>query len=489
MRNSGPRNKSGVTEEKPLALIEKQRGAMRLVAVDAAAAALGLAPGLGLADARLRVPDLATADHDPHADARLLARLADACDRYSPMVATDLFDGLTLDITGCAHVFGGEAGMATDIARLAPHWGVTVRTAFADTPEAAQALARHDDGQCEIHTLPIAALRCDEETATALGRAGLRTIGDLAERPTAPLAARFGDAIPDTLDRLLGRADSRISPRRPLPALRFERRFAEPIARTADVLTVIADLAREAAIAMEQRGKGGRRFAARLFRSDGETRDLAIETSQPTRDAALVHRLFDERIEALADPIDPGFGFDLVRLAVPMLEPLMPTQLALEGGEVSEGELAALIDRLSTRLGRARVRRLVPRDTHIPEQAVLALPAVEALAPQPWPAPSSDTPLRPIHLFDPPQPIEVTAAAFPDGPPKHFHWRRSAHHVTRFEGPERIAAEWWNRDDNAGLTRDYYRIEDARGRRFWVFRHGLYRETEHPRWYVHGVFA
>ncbi|MGN6535510.1 MAG: DNA polymerase Y family protein, partial [Mesorhizobium sp.] len=134
--------------------------------------------------------------------------------------------------------------------------------------------------------------------------------------------------------------------------------------------------------------------------------------------------------------------------------------------------------------------RLAPRDTHIPEQAVLVLPAVEAPAPVPWPSPAPDEPpLRPIHLFEPPQPIEVTAAAFPDGPPKHFQWRRSAHHVTRFEGPERIAAEWWKRDDNAGLTRDYYRIEDARGRRFWVFRHGLYRETERPRWYVHGVFA
>jgi protein ImuB len=507
----------------PLALIEKQRGTMRLVAVDAAAAALGLAPGLGLADARLRVPDLATADHDPHADARLLARLADVCDRYSPMVTTDLFDGLTLDVTGCVHVFGGEAGMAADIARLAPHWGVTVRTAFAGTPEAAQALARFAelsvaDEAAAIRALPVEALRLpsvrpepvegrpapptspfdkprangnvdSDEIVIALIRAGLRTIGDLAERPTAPLAARFGASVPDRLDRLLGRVDSRISPRRPLPALRFERRFAEPIARTADVLTVIADLAREAAIAMEQRGKGGRRFAVRLFRSDGETRDLAIETTQPTRDAALVHRLFDERIEALADPIDPGFGFDLVRLAVPVLEPLMPTQLELEGGEVSEGELAALIDRLSTRLGRTRVQRLAPRDTHIPEQAVLALPAVEAPAPQPWPAPSSDEPpLRPIHLFDPPQPIEVVAEV-PDGPPHHFRWRRTSHNVTRFEGPERIAAEWWKRDDNAGLTRDYYRIEDARGRRFWVFRHGLYRETERPRWYVHGVFA
>jgi len=462
---------------------------MRLVAVDAAAAALGLAPGLALADARVRVPELAVADHDPHADARLLARIADACDRYSPSVATDLFDGLTLDVTGCTHLFGGEAAMAADIDRLAPHWGVTVRSAFADTPEAAQALARHGDGSGNLAALPVIALRCDEETAIALVRAGLGTIGDLAERPTAPLAARFGPAVPDMLARLLGHADSRISPRRPPPALRFDRRFAEPIARTEDVLTVIADLAREAAAAMDRRGKGGRRFAVRLFRSDGDTRDLAIETSLPTRDADLVHRLMRERIEALADPIDPGFGFDLVRLAVPVLEPLAPTQLALEGGAVRDGELVALIDRLSTRLGRTRVRRLVPRDTHIPEQAALALPAVEAPAPEPWPmSVSGEPPRRPIHLFDPPQPIDVVAEV-PDGPPKHFRWRRTSHNVIRYEGPERIAAEWWTRDDNAGLTRDYYRIEDARGRRFWVFRHGLYRETERPRWYVHGVFA
>lgn len=469
---------------------------MRLVAVDAAAAGLGLTPGLSLADARVRVHDLTVADHDPHADARLLARLAEACDRYTPMVATDLFDGLTLDVTGCTHIFGGEVGMATDLVRLALHWRITIRHAFAATPEAAQALARHGGSldrneTAAILALPVTALRCDEETATALTRAGLRTIGDLAERSTAPLAARFGEATTDRLARLLGRVDSRITPRRALPALRFDRRFVEPIARTDDIMTAIAELARDASQAMDRRGKGGRRFAVRLFRSDGATRDLAIETSQPTRDVALVSRLFAERIEALADPIDPGFGFDLIRLAVPVLEAIAPTQLELDGGEVSDGELIALIDRLSIRLGRDRVRRLVPRDTHLPEQAVLALPAVEApAAPALWPAPlSGEPPRRPLHLFDPPQPIEVPAAAFPDGPPRRFVWRRTNHEVTRYEGPERIAAEWWTRDDNAGLTRDYYRIEDARGRRFWVFRHGLYRETDRPRWYMHGLFA
>jgi protein ImuB len=274
------------------------------------------------------------------------------------------------------------------------------------------------------------------------------------------------------------------------PALRVERRFAEPIARTEDALAAIEDLAREAATAMDERGQGGRRFAARLFRSDGQIRDLAVETSQPTRDPALLLRLFDERIDSLADPIDPGFGFDLIALAVPVLEPLVSTQLALDGGEVSDGELIALIDRLSTRLGRGRFRRLAPRDTHIPEQAVFTLPTVEDVTPAPWPSPKAgEPPLRPIHLFDPPQPIEVPAAAFPDGPPRRFIWRRNAHEVTRYEGPERIAAQWWRHDDHAGLTRDYFRIEDSRGRRFWVFRHGLYREKPDPRWYLHGLFA
>ena len=208
------------SQASPLALIEKQRGAIRLVAVDSAASALGLAPGLSLADARIRVPDLVIADHDPHADARLLARLADACDRYTPMVATDLFDGLTLDITGCGHAFGGEAGIAADLDRLAAQWRVTVRHAIADTPEAAQALARYGTGENDLNALPVAALRCDEETVTALTRAGLRTIGDLVDRPTAPLATRFGEEATDRLARLTGRADSRITPRRALPALR-----------------------------------------------------------------------------------------------------------------------------------------------------------------------------------------------------------------------------------------------------------------------------
>jgi protein ImuB len=564
----------------PIAFVEKQRGAMRVVALDPRALKLGLAPGLTLADARARVPELAAVDHDAYADRLWLERIADGCDRWTPMVALAPPDGVTLDITGCVEafmlsaskpvrtelvevlpfsssvqeegqgfdklspngeihssgeVFGTESALAADIERRLAAAGLTLRLALAETPEAAQALARFQslpaaDEHQAIRRLPVAALALEEEAETGLRRAGLKTIGDLADRPAPPLAARFGEELVDVLDRLLGRTDSRISPRRALPALLFERRFAEPVARTDDALQVLDDLAHEAAIAMEERHGGGRRFVGRLYRSDGQVREIAIETGLPTRDPATPARLFRERINALADPIDPGFGFDMIRLAVPAIEPLAATQLKLEGGRVAEEAMAALVDRLSTRLGRNRVRRFVAHGTHIPEQAALALPAVELPDPAPWPLPpEGEPPLRPIHLFDPPQRIEVTLSEVPDGPPRRFRWRRTVHEVARFEGPERIAGEWWRvrvsrlpdpppsvlrpkpgrdamdcddeelvdppetsptRPANPLLTRDYFRVEDVRGRRFWLFRHGLYeRETDTPDWYVHGLFA
>ncbi|ETI64814.1 nucleotidyltransferase, partial [Sphingobium sp. C100] len=244
--------------------------------------------------------------------------------------------------------------------------------------------------------------------------------------------------------------------------------------------------------------EGGRRFEAVFFRSDGLAFPLRVETSLPVRDAPAILRLMRERIDALSDPIDPGFGFDMLRLTVPQAEKLAPTQLALEGGAARrEDSVAALVDRLSIRAGRAHIQRLEPRDSHIPEQAQLALPAVESRAPGNWAADGDpgDPPMRPLHLFDPPQPIEVVAQV-PDGPPHRFRWRRALHDVARYEGPERIAPEWWRAKDgaiegeSAGRTRDYYRVEDARGRRYWIFRHGLYgAEVEHPGWYIHGLFA
>ncbi|WP_408587443.1 Y-family DNA polymerase [Novosphingobium sp.] len=483
----------------PLVLVAKVKGALRLGAVDAHARALGIAPGQTLADARALHPDLVVADMDEDADRHWLRRLAEHCIAWSPRVTVVPPDGVTLDIAGSEHLFGGEAGLAAQAEETFAAIGMRVRMAAACTAQGAQALARHarlpvGDERQALRALPVQALGLDEEATLALRRAGLKTIGDLASRAAASIAARFGADAVTALRRLLGEEHAPIDPLAQPEPLHCERRFAEPVALQASIAACFVDLLREAARMLEQRGLGGRRFVLTLFRSDGARHRLAIETGLPTRDPAPVLRLFDERIGALADPLDPGFGYDRITLFLPVTEPLAASQPALDGGEQEAGALADLIDRLSTRLGPGTLCRLVPQDSHIPEQAQLALPAIHARAPVHWPTPpAGEPPLRPLFLFDPPQPVEVIAEV-PDGPPHRFRWRRKLHEVRLYEGPERIAAEWWRRKGGedpgkGGLTRDYYRIEDVRGRRYWIFRHGLYDEKPDPKWYLHGLFA
>ncbi|QDZ09064.1 DNA polymerase Y family protein [Sphingomonas panacisoli] len=480
-------------EGAPYAVIEKAKGAQRLHAVDPVAAGLGIEPGATLADSRARVPELAAFDHAPHDDHVWLERLADGCARYTPWVMLDAPDGLVLDVTGCVHLFASETALAADAVARFDRLGVVVSHAFADNPDAARALARYrTSGASEdeaVRRLPVAALGLDGEATLALKRAGLKTVGDVVVRPLSAIAARFGGDAATRVRRIIGEADSPLSPRIVKPPLYVERRFAEPMARTDYALEVLGELMAEAFVRLEESHEGGRRFVARFFRTDGLVQRLAVETGRPSRDVTLALRLFRERIDALADPIDPGFGFDLIRLDIPVAERLDASQLKLEGGAVAEAELTALIDRLSTRLGRGRVRRFAPRDRHLPEQAEFTLPAVEPASPETWPqSEPGEPPLRPIHLFDPPQPIDHVLSEVPDGPPLKFRWRRTLHDVARAEGPERIAAPWWT--PREAPTRDYYRVEDRRGRRLWIFRRGLFEEGQPaPSWYVHGVFA
>ncbi|HEY9214649.1 MAG TPA: DNA polymerase Y family protein [Ancylobacter sp.] len=473
--------------------VEKVKGALRLSAISPQARAVGLASGLTLADARARIPDLAVADHDSIADAAFLERIADDCDRWTPLVALDGPDGLVLDITGCAHLFGGEAMMRTRLVAHLQHYGLTLCAVVAGTPEAARALARCGKGgivpfgfeaEC-VAPLPIAALGLPEETVTGLSRAGLKTIGDLASRPGTPLAARFGEELLVRLRRTLGLEDVRIVPRRPLPACIAERRFAESIGRTEDVEGAVAMLVDDLALMLEARFEGGRAFEASFFRADGAVRRIAVETARPSRDPKSLSRLFHEKLDALVDPLDPGFGFDLVRLAVLRAEALAPAQVSLDGRAIEEEEVAALVDRLAARLGRERVLRFMMRDTHDPDRAATLVPAADPMGP-PCSMPE-DLPARPLMMFDPPQPIE-TLAQVPDGPPLRFRWRRVLHEVVHAEGPERIAPEWWRRAEGVP-TRDYFRVENREGRRFWLFRAGLYdREPGPPRWFLHGLF-
>lgn len=464
---------------------------MRLAACDEEALGLGLTPGTALADARARVPELAAFDQDPAADLQLLAWVADGCERYTPACMLDPPQGLLLDISGCAHLFGDEAEMARDLkARLRRH-GLTSRIALGATPDSARAKARY---AAAIGELPVEALDGGAKVHQALRCAGLKSINDLAVRPRKPLAARFGKAVVVKLARLLEEEDPRITPRRSLPAIHAAQNFAEPVSRTNDVLAIIESLAGEAAGRLRERGQGGRRFEVSLFRSDGHVARLGVDTGDPTRDAALLMRLIRERIDALSDPLDPGFGYDLIRLSVPLAETLGNVQAGLAQKVDTDAEAAALIDRLSVRLGPDRVRHFHAFDSHIPERAALEQPAQSGPSNGIWvQAEAGEPAMRPFRLFEVPQPVEVMAA-IPDGPPRQFRWRRNLYQIVRYEGPERLSAEWWRRKaghdpGKGGLTRDYYRVEDSEGRRFWLFRHGLYSEAANPVWYLHGLFA
>lgn len=492
-------NGSHAQADVPLCFTEKHNNALRVVRVDRKAMDIGLTPGLTLADARARVPQLAAVEMDHAADAAWLERIADFCDRYTPMTALDAPDGLVLDITGCAHLFGGEKSLLDDLVARLSHGATQVRTALAGTPQAARALARFGPPHVivapgreveSVAPLPVAALEAGAETMTALLRAGLKTVGDLTCRPHKPLVARFGAALVARLVRLQGGENIAITPRRPVQVCSAERRFAEPLTQTGDVLATLEALAGHTADSLEKRGHGGRRFDAALFRTDGTVSRLTIETARPVRAPQTVTRLFRERIDTLGDPLDPGYGYDLIRLSVPVSAALETAQHTLDGRQVEDEDVTALVDRLSTRFGRHAVTQFVPAETHIPEQAVRAMPAGRATAQAThWQtAPADARPMRPVHLFAQPQLIEALAE-IPDGPPLRFRWRRVLHEIVRAEGPERIAPEWW-RGDEGSRTRDYYCVEDSHGRRFWIFRHGLYEELpHHPRWFMHGLFA
>ncbi|WP_348685121.1 DNA polymerase Y family protein [Brevundimonas aurantiaca] len=490
---------SDATAEPATVLVEKVKGALRLAAANGSALALGLSPGMTLADARARAPNIRVAPHRPEADTALLRRVLLDFGRFTPMAATDGPDGLALDVTGCAHLFGGEEGLVRAVAARAEGVGLATRLALAGTPEAARALARFGRGGIyqgaaqnqALRRLPVAALELSDKEIQALSRAGLKTLAHLADRPTAPIAARFGTAAATRLNRVLGREDVRIRPERPVPLISVDRVLVEPITETADVEAVIGDLLVEAMDRLDLRGQGGRAFQAGFFRLDGEVRHITVRTGRPSRDAAAVLRLFRERLANLARPLEPGFGFDQMRLSVTVADRLASRQRGFEAAPSTAEDLGRLIDRLTARLGPEAVSRFEPIESHWPERAVRLSPAAHALAEiVAWPEPDpADPPLRPLQMFDPPQPVLATAEV-PDHPPNRFIWRRVDHRLVRVEGPERLAPEWWRRlQAPQEPTRDYYRVEDQEGRRFWLFRSGFYGEEPAPRWFLHGIFA
>lgn len=473
------------------------RAVRRLFAVSDEAQALGLRPGQKATDALALVPELITAEAEPQDDARALIALAQWCVRFSPAVAADAPDGLFLDITGTDHLWGGEAAMLADFRRRLHAGGLPFRCAIADTAGAAWALAHYGEDEvivppdaqaAYLAPLPPAALRLEVEIWAQIERLGLRRIGQILEIPRAPFGRRFGQAALTRLDQALGRSKEALTFRRP-PTPWFARlAFADPISAPEDMARVTADITAALCARLEAQGQGGRRFELCFHRLDGQALPLAIGLSLPGRDARRIARLFAPKLET----VDPGFGIEVVTLAAHAVEPISGRQVRLDDGRdatVEEG-LAPLIDRLTNRLGEARVWRATPVESHAPELAVdRARPFAPASAARPW-DPASP---RPVRLFRRPEPVEDVMALTPDDPPTQFRWRGRLHRVRRAEGPERIGEEWWKaavEEVHTDHLRDYYRVEDVEGGRFWLYRVGLYGDPgAPPKWWMHGLFG
>ena len=466
---------------------------MVIAAADAAARAQGLRASMPLAHATAMVPDLAVVEADARGDLRALSGLAAWCLHLSPTTAPDPPDGLWIDITGCAHLHGGEAPMLEALVGRLAAAGLSARAGLADTPGAAHAVARHGGGAVTIVApggqadalalLPPRALRIADETADGLRRLGFDLIGQLIGTPRGPLARRFGDGLLLRLDQAMGRAPEPIRPVLPPGTIRVRRAFVEPIATAEAFAAVIPVLVGEACTALERCGAGARTLDLVFERVDGGAQAVRVGTARPTRDAAHLARLLDERIEA----VDPGLGVEAMRLALTLVEPLAPAQRGngLDGGPGDAADIAGLIDRLSNWLGIGKVYRVAPVESDVPERAVAAVPP---LAPAAGPGWVTAWP-RPARLLPRPEPVEAVGL-LPDHPPRAFTWRRVRHSVLRADGPERISGEWWRRSSEVAAVRDYWTVETENGRRFWLFRqgNGVDPATGGLAWFLHGFF-
>jgi protein ImuB len=507
LRLSNRKNSGWPAETIPFATVADAAGRRILAAVNPAATAAGLVPGMPLADALSFFPGLATAAAEPAEDAAALRRLAEWCGRYSPWTAPDGVDGIRIETTGSAHLWGGERPLAADLKARLERQRIAGRIAIADTLGAAWAMARFaeigqnpailpQDCRTALAPLPVEALRLDPTTVQGLRRVGLKQVDDLFAIPRDALARRFGEMVARRLDQALDNLPEPLSPLGETPARRVRLSFAEPITDPADLLRATERLVADLVPRLAREDMGARRLDLAFHRVDGRVERIRLGTARPSRDPRHLTTLFKERI----DTIDPGFGVEDMILAVFVVEPLPAEQIDMAGhstdphpfpppqaGEGMGGGISPLLDRLGNKLGLAAVSRLEPRESHIPERASVR---VRVDRPHSTLRSAPDKPPRPIRLFDPPDPIEAFWL-LPDDPPFHFTWRRRRHRVMQANGPERIAEEWWRPEGSsaAEAIRDYYRVEDEEGRRFWLFRAGLYSGDHKPRWFIHGVFS
>jgi protein ImuB len=460
-----------------------------VASVDAAAVAEGLAPGMTLVHARMLVPELAVADGDPTADLAGLARLAIWCQKhYAPLTAAAPPGGLWLDVTGCTHLWASEEALLADIVVRFARAGFAARAATADTPGSAYAVNAFRSqptivvppGQAVEATrgLPVAALRLPGDVVEGLERLGFTTIGDTMRAPRPQLALRFGEEPRRRLDQLTG---TLFEPIEPLPAPQTVRRrvtFVEPISTPEALRIAIERLVGLICQDLETRGLGARRLDFVCERVDARYQAIRVGMARPARAFGHLLRLLTARIEQ----IEPGFGIEAMTLSVALAEPMRPEAVgSLVERDPDIRDVAVLVDALVNRLGPGKLYRIEPVESDVPERSFRRIPPLAPPTGKTWPAGLP----RPARLFERPEPVE-TIALMPDEPPTVFFWRQQRHVVRRADGPERIHGEWWRADRETDAVREYFRVEDDAGERFWLFRTGIANDA---RWFLHGLFG
>ncbi|ACB96370.1 nucleotidyltransferase/DNA polymerase involved in DNA repair-like protein [Beijerinckia indica subsp. indica ATCC 9039] len=447
--------------------------------------------------AQALVPGLALFEADPTADLQALDRLAFwMLQHYAPIVATDPPNGLVIDTTGADHLHGGEEAMLIDLVQRLAGAGITARAAIADHWGTAHAVARY--GACPITIvpagtastaiapLPIAALRLSKDQVTELRVLGFERISDLMEQPRAPVTLRFGPEPGLRLDQALGQISEPFTPIQPPDLTHVRQAFPEPIGAPETIARYTGKLATRLCRELAAKGLGGRKFDLLFHRVDNRLEAIRIGTAQPLRDVKRLTKLLCDRIET----IDPGFGIETMVLAATLAEPLPEQQITATLTEENLADLSDLVDTLANRIGAHRLYRLEPVESDVPERSFSRVaPLAPELAPpsrNPWP---EHWP-RPARLLPHPEPIE-TIALLPDHPPVGFTWRGIRRRVKCADGPERIFGEWWKQDTERMAVRDYFRIEDEAGERYWIFRSGDGEDaaTGSHRWFLHGIFG
>jgi protein ImuB len=472
----------------PFVLAAKQKGRMIVMASSSIAEKAGVVTGMVVADARAVLPKLIVIDYDPSIEQSLLTTIAEWAIRYTPLVALDLPDGLILDATGCAHLWGGETPYLKDIMGRLKTSGYDVRAAMADTIGAAWAMSRFSrafpiiapGGQMEaIMPLPPNALRLPGDVVEKLHKLGLYQIKSFISMPRPVLRRRFGQIMLDQLGKALGYVHEGFMPVQRLEPFQERLPSMEPIRTATGIEIALQKLLEKLCTRLAAEDKGLRQAILKCYRIDGELRQVEIGTSGPSCSIAHLYKLFELKIPT----IEPALGIELFVLDAPVVEPMPAAQEAL--WNLSSGNkkvaIAELLDRLAARAGSEVIHRYLPAEHHWPERSIVEASSLEDQPQTYW---RTDQP-RPVELLASPERIEVSAPV-PDYPPMVFRYKGTVHKVKRADGPDRIEQEWWLSD---GLHRDYYLVEDENGNRYWIFRLGHYGDDHNPDWFLHGFFA